>query len=76
VGSSSGFVRNYVFENLTCTKGNRAVDLQGLDNAPIYDVVMKNCTFGTIDNPSIAKNVKGLELENVKIGGKIVDSLA
>ena len=68
-------VRNYVVENLTCTKGNRAVDLQGLDNAPIYDVVLKNCTFGEIEKPSVIKNVKGLKLENVKIGGKVVDKL-
>jgi len=69
------FVRNYVVENLTCTKGNRAVDLQGLDNAPIFDVVLKNCTFSKIEKTSIVKNVKGLKLENVKIGGKVVDNL-
>lgn len=68
-------VRNYVVENLTCTKGNRAVDLQGLDNAPIYDVTIKNSSFGTIEKTSIVKNVKGLTLNNVKIGGKVVDKL-
>jgi polygalacturonase len=68
-------VRNYVVENLTCGKGNRAVDLQGLDNAPIYDIVMKNCTFETIEKPSVVKNVRGVRLENVKINGKIVDNL-
>jgi hypothetical protein len=68
-------VRNYVVENLTCTKGNRAVDLQGLDNAPIFDVVMKDCTFNALDKPSIVKNVRGLKLENVKVGGKVVDNL-
>jgi len=68
-------VRNYVVENLTCSTGNRAVDLQGLDNAPIYDVTMRNCTFGKVDKPSIVKNVKGLQLSNVKIGGKVTESL-
>lgn len=68
-------VRNYVVENLTCGKGNRAVDLQGLDNAPIYDVTLKNCTFETIEKPSVVKNVKGIKLENVKINGKLVESL-
>jgi polygalacturonase len=68
-------VRNYVVENLTCGKGNRAVDLQGLDNAPIYDIVMKNCTFEAIEKPSVVKNVRGVKLENVKINGKIVDRL-
>jgi len=46
-----------------------------LNNAPIYDVTMKNCTFGTVKNPSIVKNVMGLKLENVRIDGKIVESL-
>ena len=68
-------VRNYVVENLTCGKGNRAVDLQGLDNAPIYDVTMKNCTFEMVEKPSILKNVRGLKLENVKVSGKVVESL-
>jgi polygalacturonase len=68
-------MRNYFVENLTCTTGNRAVDLQGLDNAPIYNVTMKNCTFGTLKNASVLKNVQGLKLNNVKIDGKVVDRL-
>ena len=55
---------------------HRAVDLQGLENAPIYDVTMRNCSFGTIKNPSIVKNVKGLKLNNVKVAGGLVDKLA
>ncbi|HJS52775.1 MAG TPA: glycoside hydrolase family 28 protein [Pyrinomonadaceae bacterium] len=74
-GDHTPVVRNYVVEDLTCATGNRAVDLQGLSNAPIYDVTMKNCTFGTVKNPSIVKNVVGLKLENVKIEGKVVESL-
>ena len=68
-------VRNYVVEDLTCETGNRAVDLQGLDNAPIYDIHLGNCSFGSVKNPSIIKNVKGLKLENIKIGGKPVSQL-
>jgi polygalacturonase len=74
-GDHIPIMRNYVVDGLTCTNGNRAVDLQGLDNAPIYDVRLRNCTFGTVKNTSVIKNVKGLELTNVKIGGKQVNSL-
>jgi polygalacturonase len=74
-GEHTPVVRNYVVEDLTCLTGNRAVDLQGLANAPIYDVTMKNCTFGTVKNPSVVKNVIGLKLENVKIEGRVVQSL-
>jgi polygalacturonase len=74
-GEHIPLVRNYIVENLTCANGNRAVDLQGLDNAPIFNVSMRNCTFGKVDKPSIVKNVKGLELENVRIDGKKVEAL-
>jgi polygalacturonase len=74
-GEHTPVVRNYVVEDLTCLTGNRAVDLQGLANAPIYDVTMKNCIFGTVKNPSVVKNVIGLKLENVKIEGRVVQSL-
>ena len=69
-------MRNYVVENLTSAKGNHAVDLQGLNNAPIYDITMKNCTFSQIEKENIVKNVQGVKLENVKVNGKIVDKLA
>ena len=68
-------MRGLYVDGLTCVSGNRAVDLQGFDNAPIYDVVLKNCTFGEMKNPSIIKNVKGMKLSNVKIGGKLVETL-
>lgn len=68
-------MRNLQIDGMTCISGNRAVDLQGLDNAPIYDISMSNCTFGEIKNPSVIKNVKGLKLNNVKIGGKLTESL-
>ena len=68
-------VRNYIVDKLTCGTGNRAVDLQGLDNAPIYDVKITNSSFGTVRNKSVVKNVKGLKLENVTIEGKKVEEL-
>lgn len=74
-GSHIPLVRNYVVDGLTCETGNRAVDLQGLDNAQIFDVTLKNCTFGSVKNPSIVKNVNNLKLENFRIGGKTVDKL-
>jgi polygalacturonase len=74
-GSHIPLVRNYVVDGLTCETGNRAVDLQGLDNAHIYDVTLKNCTFGSVKNPSIVKNVNNLKLENFRIGGRTVDKI-
>lgn len=74
-GEYTPIVRNYSVENLTCKTGNRALDLQGLDNAPIYDVTIRNATFGEMKNGSVVKNVRGLKLDNVKVGGRIVNKL-
>jgi polygalacturonase len=74
-GEHTPMVRNYSVENLKCTTGNRAVDLQGLDNAPIYDVRLTNCEFGSMKNASVVKNVKGMKLDNVRVGGKVVSQL-
>ena len=68
-------VRNYVVEKLTCATGNRALDIQGFENAPIYDVRLKDCSFGEMKSASVIKNVKGLDLDNVTVNGKQVDKL-
>jgi polygalacturonase len=74
-GEHIPMVRNYVVENLTCGTGNRALDLQGLDNAPIYDVAIRNSSFGKVKNSSIVKNVRGIKLENVTVEGQKVEKL-
>ena len=74
-GTHTPMVRNYVVENLTCAAGNRPLDLQGFENAPIYDVSLKNCSFGAMKASSVVKNVRGLKLENVTVGGKKLESL-
>lgn len=74
-GEHTPIVRNFVVENLTAQDCNKAVDLQGLDNAPLYDIVLKNCDFGKVTNQNIVKNVNNIKLENVKMNGKVVDKL-
>ncbi len=72
-GEYTPIVRNFVVENLVAQDCNKAVDLQGLDKAPLYDIVFKNCDFGKVTNANIVKNVQNLKLENVKMNGKVVD---
>ncbi|HMS43389.1 MAG TPA: glycosyl hydrolase family 28 protein, partial [Pyrinomonadaceae bacterium] len=74
-GEFTPIVRNFVVENMTAQDCNRVVDLQGLDNAPLYDIVLKNCDFGIVTNANIVKNAKNIKLENVKMNGKVVDKL-
>lgn len=74
-GEHIPMVKNYSVENLTSRKSKNGLDLQGLDNAPIYDITLKNCTFDNVSNGNIVKNVRGINLENVKFNGKVVDKL-
>lgn len=74
-GEYTPIVRNFVVENMTAQDCNKAVDLQGLDKAPLYDIVLKNCDFGKVTNANVVKNVKNLKLENVKMNGKVVENL-
>jgi hypothetical protein len=69
-------MRNYVVEDVRSGKSEFAVDLQGLDNAPISNVKLKDMTFQNVSKGSIVKNVKGLMLNDVKVNGKIVDKLS
>jgi polygalacturonase len=77
-GARGGFipvVRNYSVDRLTSTKSKHALDVQGLNNAPIYGLSLTNCSFDNAQEASIVKNVNHATLNNVKINGKVVDSL-
>ncbi len=74
-GNFTPVMRNYQVENVKSGKSEYTVDIQGLDNAPIYNISIKNTTFDNVEKGSIVKNVKGIKLDNVKINGKIVDKL-
>ncbi|MCX5632404.1 MAG: glycoside hydrolase family 28 protein [Phycisphaerae bacterium] len=65
-------VRNINMENVTSKKSKYALFLRGLDNAPIRDVRLKNCTLDNVETADVISNVKNLVMENVKINGKLV----
>jgi len=75
-GKYTPVMRNLSVENVRSGKSELAVDLQGLDNAPIENVRLKDMTFDNVAKGSIVKNVQGIRLENVKLNGKIVESLS
>jgi polygalacturonase len=74
-GKYTPVMRNYVVENVHSGKSEYAVDLQGLDKAPIVDVQLKQMTFDNVAKGSIVKNVEGIKLDGVRINGKLVDKL-
>jgi len=77
-GAKGGFtpvMRNFSVDNLKSGKSKLGVDIQGLDNAPVYDVTISNSTFDNVSDGNIMKNLKGMTLKNVKFNGKAVDKL-
>jgi polygalacturonase len=69
-GGFHAFLSDVRIENLVCEKALHAIDAQGLPNAEVLDIVLKNCDFRRAEQPNIVKYVEGLKLENVKINGK------
>jgi len=69
-GKYTPVLRNLQVENLNSGKSRYPMDLQGFPNAPITNVQLANCTFDNTAEPSILKNVQGLELRNVRVNGK------
>ena len=77
-GAKGGFtpvMRNFSVDKLSSGKSQFGVDIQGLDNAPVYDVSLTNSSFDNVASGNIVKNLKGVKLSNFKINGKAVDSL-
>jgi polygalacturonase len=68
-GKYTPVMRNYVVENVRSGKSEFAVDLQGLDNAPIYDVKLSHSVFDHVARGNIVKNLEGLKLDDVRING-------
>jgi polygalacturonase len=75
-GSFTPVVRNYNVEGLRSGKSKHALDVQGLPNAPIVNLHLRNSTFDNVAEGSIVKNVKDATFNNVKINGRVVDSFA
>ena len=74
-GSFTPVVRDYTVEGLRSTRSKHALDVQGLGNAPIVNLRLKNCTFDNVAEGNVVRNVKDATIENVKINGRTLDSI-
>jgi polygalacturonase len=75
-GAFTPVVRDYTVAKLRSGKSKHAVDVQGLDHAPISNLRLTNCTFDNVAAGSIVKNVQDATLKNVKVNGRTVHELA
>lgn len=72
-GKFTPVVRNVDIRNLTTKKAQYALYLRGFKNAPIGDVRLMDCSLQGVEKPSVVENVRGLQLSNVRINGKLVN---
>ncbi|WP_221032389.1 glycoside hydrolase family 28 protein [Actomonas aquatica] len=63
-------VRHVTVENVTSQKSRRAFHFHGLDELPISDVTVRNCTFNGVAEPSLLTGIENLALRNVIINGE------
>ncbi|HEV2764395.1 MAG TPA: glycoside hydrolase family 28 protein [Pyrinomonadaceae bacterium] len=75
-GKFTPVVRNFVVEDLKSGKSKHALDVQGFERAPVFNLRLEDCAFENVANPSIVRNVSNMRLENVRVNGRPVDTLA
>jgi polygalacturonase len=73
-GPFTPVVRNVRLENIRMNRAEYALYLRGFANAPIRDVSIVDCDFGTVAKPNRLEHVEGLSLRNVRINGRVADS--
>jgi polygalacturonase len=72
-GKFPPIVRNVEVRNVTSRKSQYALLLRGYTHDPITGVRIVDCQFDGVAKPDLLENVKGIELSNVKINGKVVN---
>ena len=65
--------RNINVERVTSRKSEYALELIGLENSPIQNVSITDCSFNGVDDGNSIEYTENLKLKNVKINGKLVD---
>ncbi|HEY8561735.1 MAG TPA: glycoside hydrolase family 28 protein [Pyrinomonadaceae bacterium] len=72
-GNFPSVYRDIVFENFTVERAGTVFNGDAPAAAPLRDVTLRNVDIKRADKTFVLKNVEGLRLENVTIGGQRVD---
>jgi hypothetical protein len=62
--------------NLKTQKAQYAIYLRGFKNAPIENIRLDDCDFNGVAKPNVVENVKDISLQNVRVNGKLINSVA
>jgi polygalacturonase len=77
-GANGAFIpqlRNVVVERLRVKHAVRVLDSQGLPQAPVNDITIRDCEFGGVTRPSIIRHTREVKLEKVRVNDKLVDKI-
>lgn len=73
-GNFPATYRDIVFENFKVERAGTIFNGDAPAAAPLRNVTLRNITIKQADKTFILKNVEGLRLENVTVGGKRIDN--
>jgi polygalacturonase len=74
-GKFTPVVRNVGVRNVNSRRSNYALYLKGFKTAPIADILIENCRFDNVQKPNVVENVRDLKMHNVRISGRLVESV-
>jgi polygalacturonase len=75
-GKFTPITRNVDVRNLKAQKAQYAIYLRGFKNAPIEGIHLDDCEFNGVTKPNVVENVKDISLKNVRVNGKVINSVA
>jgi polygalacturonase len=68
-------LRNVVVERMRVKNAVRVLDSQGLPQAPVDDITLRDCEFRGVTQPSIVKFTRAVRLEKVRVNDEWVREL-
>jgi polygalacturonase len=77
-GANGAFIpqlRNVMVERLRVRHAVRVLDSQGLPQAPVNDITLRDCAFDGVTQPSVIKHTRAVKLERVRVNSRLVTAL-
>ena len=77
-GANGPFIpqlKNVVVERLRVKKAVRVLDSQGLPQAPVNDITIRDSEFEGVTQPSIIRHTREVRLEKVRVNDRLVQNL-
>jgi len=77
-GANGPFIpqlKNVVVERLRVKHAVRVLDSQGLPQAPVNDITIRDCEFNGVTQPSIVRHTRAVKLEKVRVNDQLVTEI-